>query len=99
MDLTVFAAQTVYISRAKLYKMVVKCETHVFFLTFGFFSRCTFLSLEHFISPTTYPFKSVLSVVLCIYKIHVFDEALFLLAIVAMITEKMSFSYFHDELC
>ena len=35
----------------------------------------------------------------CNYKIHVFDEAFFLLAIVAMITEKMSFSYFHGNLC
>ena len=30
-------------------------------------------------------------------KIHVFDEAFFVLAIVAMIAEKVSFSYFHGN--
>ena len=31
--------------------------------------------------------------------IHVFDEAFFLIAIVAMITENMSLSHFHGNLC
>ena len=68
------------------------------FLACGFFPKCTFLRLLHFISPTTYPMNSIFSVVLCIYKIHVFDEAFFLLAIVTIITKKMSFSYFHGNL-
>ena len=62
------------------------------FLTFGFYSKCTFLRLQHFISPSAYPINSFFfSVVVCIYKNHVFDETFFLLAIVAMITEKCIF--------
>ena len=68
------------------------------FSTFGFFSKCTFLRLQHFICPSTYPINSIFSVVVCIYKIRVFDEVFFLLAIVAMITEKMYFSYLHGNL-
>ena len=52
----------------------------------------------YFISPTTYPMNSIFSELLCIYKIHVFDETFFLLAIVTIITKKMSFSYFHGNL-
>ena len=37
--------------------------------------------------------------VVFIYKIHVFGDAFFLLTIVAMITEKMSFSDFYGKLC
>ena len=57
------------------------------------------MKLRHFISPSTYPVNSIFSVVVCIYKNRVFDEAFLLLAIVAMITEKMYFSYFHGNLC
>ena len=60
------------------------------FLTFGFFS---FLKLQHFIWPSTYPINSIFSVVVCIYKIHAFDEAFSLLAVLAMITEKMFFLF------
>ena len=38
-------------------------------------------------------------VVVCIYKIHDSDEAFSLLAIVTLMTEKMSFSYFHGNIC
>ena len=67
-------AQRVYISRAKLWKIVVKYKIAVF-LTSVFFSNCAFLRLRHFISPTTNIINSIFSVVLCIYKINVFDEA------------------------
>ena len=62
------------------------------FLTFGFFSKCTSLRLRHFIPPSTDLLYSICSVVACIYKIYVFDEAFFLLAIVAVITERCIFS-------
>ena len=95
MGLTIVVAKPVPISRAKLWKVVVKCQI----LFFRFFSECLFLRFRHFISPNTYPINSIFSVVTCIYKIHVFDEAFFLLAIVVMITEKMSFFYFHRNIC
>ena len=66
----------------------------VMFFNFWVFSKYSFLRLRHFISPSTDPLHSFFSVVVCIYKIHVFDEAFFLLAIVATITEKMSFFLF-----
>ena len=71
----------------------------LYFLTFGFFSKCTFLRLWHFISPSFYPINSIFSVAVCIYKTHVSDQAFSLLAIVAVITEKMYISYFHGNLC
>ena len=71
----------------------------LWFSTFGLFSKYTFLMLQHFILPTAYPVNSIFSVVVCIYTIHGFDEVFFLLAIIAMITEKISFSYFHGILC
>ena len=98
MGLTILVTQPVSIFRAKLWKVVVKYEI-LCFLTFEFFSKCTFLRLRHFISCSTYPFNSFFSEVVWIYKNHVFDEAFFLLAIVAMITEKMYFSYFHGNIC
>ena len=55
--------------------------------------------LQHFISPSTYPINSFFLVAVCIYKTNVSDEAFFLLAIVAMITEKTYFSYLHGSLC
>ena len=72
------------------------------FLIYEFFSKCAFLRLRHFVSPTIYPINSIFSVALCICQIHVFDEVFFqyfLLAIISMITEKMSFSCFIDNLC
>ena len=69
------------------------------FATFWFFSICTFLRLWHFISPTAYPISPIFSGVVCIYNSHVFNEAFFLLAIVSLIIEKMSFSYVHGNLC
>ena len=69
------------------------------FLTFGFSSKCTFLRLRLFISPRSYLINSIFRVVVCIYKNHVFDEAFLFLAIFAIMTEKMYFSYFHGNSC
>ena len=80
-------AQPVHIFRAKLWKIVVK--TWVFL-------KCTFLRLRHFISSSIYPINSIFfsgSI-----KNHVSDETFSLLAIVAMITEKMYFSYFYGNI-
>ena len=82
MDLTLFATQPVSLSRVKFWKVVVKCKIIMFF------SKCSFLWL-----CTTYPISSIFSVLECIYKIHVFDDTLFLLAIVAMITDIFQFLY------
>ena len=91
MDVTILTVQPVSIFRAKLWKVVVKYE--IVFLIFGFFSKCTFqvatFSLAKYLSnQLSLLIQSKLSVVVCTHKIHVFDEAFFLLAIVAMITEK-----------
>ena len=51
------------------------------FLILEFFSKCTFLRLRHFISPSTYPINSIFLLVVCIFKN----------TIVAMMTEKMYF--------
>ena len=51
-----------------------------FFLTSGlFFSKCTYLWLRHFTSPSTCPINSIFSEAVRIYKIHVFDETFSLL--------------------
>ena len=98
MGLIFLAAQTISIFRTKLWKVVVKCEIIMFFI-FGCFTNCVFLRLQHCILLITYPTNSVFSMVVCICKIHIFDQAFFLLAIVVMMTVKMSFSYFHGNLC
>ena len=61
------------------------------FFNFGFLSEYIFLGLQHFMQPSAYPVNSIFSVVVCVYMIHVFDEAFSLLAILAMISEKMLF--------
>ena len=58
------------------------------------FWGCDILSCLLLIQSTQF-----FSVVACAYMIHVFDEAFFLLEIVAMITEKMYFSYFYGNIC
>ena len=66
----------------------MKCK-NVFSLTFEpFISKCIFLRLRHFFSPSAYPISSILPV----YKILDFDEAFFHLAAVAMINEIFFFS-------
>lgn len=66
------------------------------FLIFGFFSKCTFpvatFSLAKYLSnQLSLLIQSKLSVVVCTHKIHVFDEAFFLLPTVAMMTEMRLF--------
>ena len=97
--LVILVAQSVCIFRENLWKVVVKCGIVIFycFEIIGFSSKCTFLRFQHFILPSTYPINSFFSVVVCIFKIHVFDEAFSVLTIIAMITEKITFSYFHSN--
>ena len=83
MGLTTPLAQIVSVLCVNLWKVVMKCK-NVFSLTFEpFISKCIFLRLRHFFSPSAYPINSILPV----YKIHDFDEAFLLLAAVAMMNE------------
>ena len=52
-----------------------------------------------FSHQVTFPLNSIFSVVTRIYKTHVFNEAFFLFATFAMITEKVYFSCFHGNHC
>ena len=52
----------------------------------------------HFLSPSAYPINFFFAV-MHMYKIHVFDEAFFFLAKVAMITDRVDFSSFHIKYC
>ena len=61
-----------------------------------FFWKCKVLNLWCFFSPNC---LSNFYVVIRMYKIHVFDEAFFFLATVAMVTENETFSSFHSKLC
>ena len=60
-------------------------------------SKCTFLMLQHFFLPCTYRVNSIFSMVVRINNIHFIDEALFVFATVAMMTEKVSFFCFYDN--
>ena len=83
MGLTTPLAQIVSVLWVNLWKVVMKCK-NVFSLNFEpFISKCIFLRLRHFFSPSAYPINSILPV----YKIHDFDEAFLLLAAVAMMNE------------
>ena len=66
------------------------------FLTFGsFYWKCTFLRQQHFLLPCTFPVNSVLSVVVQIPEIRVFNELYIpfynYVNYVAMITKIVSF--------
>ena len=52
----------------------------------------------HFLSPSAYPINFFFAV-MHMYKIHVFDEAFFFLAEVAMITDSVDFSSFQSKYC
>ena len=69
------------------------------FLTFrSFFSKYTFLRLRHFISLSTYPINSILSVLFSIsHKIYVLMNHIFVLATDALVIEKLPFSYFRGN--
>ena len=58
------------------------------------------MRLWYFISPCTDPINPILAVVVWIYEIQIFDKTFFfLVAAVAMITERLPFFYFHDNHC
>ena len=98
-ELTTLVAQPVSVLRAKLWKVVMKCKI-VMFLTFApFFSKFTFSRLQYFMSPQTDSIRPSLALVVGIYKIQVFDKAFFLVATIAMITEKLPFCYFYSNHC
>ena len=65
----------------------------VMLFNFRVFLRMYTFKVATFSLTSTYPINSFFSVVVCTYKIDVFDEAFSLLAIVAMITEKMFFLF------
>ena len=57
--LTTLVAQVIFILRGKLWKVVMKYQKS-FFIFFGpFFSKYTYLKLEHFLLPSTYPINSI----------------------------------------
>ena len=60
---------------ATLWKVVMKCKTVMFFFPFWvFFSKCSFLRLQNFISPSIKnPVNLIFALVVCICKIHVFN--------------------------
>ena len=75
------SCKAISILRAALFKVVMKCKIVMFFLLFGlFFSKCTFLRLQSFISLSIkYPINPIFSVVVRICKIHIFPlEAFFI---------------------
>ena len=57
-----------------------------------------FLRLQHFISLSTYPINSVLSVLFSVsHKIYVLMNHIFVLATDALVIEKLPFSYFRGN--
>lgn len=78
MGLTKLAAQPVSVSRAKLWKFVMKCKKVMTIKLLGpFISKCTYLRPQYFFSQSTCPINFNFPVAVCICKIHVFVEALF----------------------
>ena len=70
------------------------------FLTFwSILSKCTFLWLQHFFSPSTYPVNSVLLVVIWKYDTNFLMKHFIFFVAVASITEIVSFSHFLNNHC
>ena len=65
----------VSILSAALWKVVIKCKIVMFFSIFGlFFSNCSYLRFQNFISPSIkYPINLIFSVVVCVCKVYVFN--------------------------
>ena len=56
-------------------RLVMKCKNVMFFFNSpALFSKCTFFRLWNFFSPTA---NSIFALVICVYKIHVFDKVFF----------------------
>ena len=69
-------------------------------LTFApFFKKFTFLRLRYFISPCTDPINQIFPVVVKSIRFKFLMKLFFLVGAVAMITEKLCFSYFHGNHC
>ena len=64
-----------------------------------FFSKCIFLRLWHFFSPSAYTINLIFFVVVRMYKISVFDQSFFHSAAVVMIIETITLSRFHSNHC
>ena len=94
-----FFNSTNFYLKGKMWEVVMKFKNVVCFHFQVLFSKCTFLRLQHFFSHSTYTINSIFSAVVRIYNIRTFDDTFFLLAIVAMITEKLSFCFSHSNYC
>ena len=76
-------------------KIVVINYKNMFFQLQGPFSQnVNFWEASKFFLFLYFPVNSIFSVVIRIYKIHVFNEAFFLFATFVMITEKVNFTVF-----
>ena len=77
MSLNTFSLKLVSILRVTLWKVVIKCKIVMFSLFGLFFSKCSFLRFQNFISPSIkYPINLIFSVVVFICKVHVFTFSL-----------------------
>ena len=101
-------SKPIFILRATLFKVVMKCKTFMFFNFFGlFFSpSIKYQILFHPVTSIKFYFTQYqvsnqlnFSMVVCICKIHVFNKAFFLLKHFPLIFEKMSLTYFHSNSC
>ena len=93
------AASRVFILRAKLWKIVMKCQIAIFLTFVIFFKKLTFLRLWHFISPYSDPMNSIFAVVDRISKIQFLKKFFSHVATVATITEKLTFFCLHGNHC
>ena len=91
MGLTNLLAQPVFTLRAKLWKVVIKCKNNMFlyfWASYLFSGNVYFSGCDFFLITQCFSSQFRFSVVVRIYKIHVFGEAFFLLAILPIITGK-----------
>ena len=77
MRLNTFVAQTIFILRAKLWKVAIKCKNVMFFNFWPLFLEIYILDVAYYFLPSTYPANSIFSVVAWIYMIHFSDKAFF----------------------
>ena len=68
-------------------------------LTFVAFSKIYISEVWYFISPCTDPVNPIFAVVVRIYKFKFLIKLFFLITTVAIITEKLPFSYFYGNHC
>ena len=93
MGLVTLLASLVSILRAKSWKVVMKCKSCMF--NFGdLFLKMYIFEVVKFLLTSCLSNRFNFSVV--VHMIHVFDEAFFFLTTVAMITDSVTFSSFHN---